>query len=193
MLLFPILQRGIPEGKSPQTTPVRGLLKVILTYFTVQTCYQSFPKHQWPVLVHFKGQNCPIFSHFLTQNRARRAPNPSVKGYFGIFFTVQICFKETLTFTDPEFSFFCYNLALRILHFSRLFSLNSATRQHFFQISSPFDYKNSPQKIGSIVVCRRVKTDTQTHPCFKIKIQSHICTLIQSCFIWALTLANFSL
>jgi hypothetical protein len=75
-----------------------------------------------------------------------------------------LTFKESLIFV-------CYKLATRILHFSGLFSINFATTgQHFFKISlsilnsqilSLFDYKNSPQEIRSIVVCRRDKTDTQ--------------------------------
>jgi hypothetical protein len=35
MLLFPILQRGIPEGKSPQSTPNIGLLKGKIIQFSV--------------------------------------------------------------------------------------------------------------------------------------------------------------
>jgi hypothetical protein len=55
-----------------------------------------------------------------------------------------------------------------ILHFLRLFSL----RIHKFK--SFFDYKNSPQQIPSIVVCRRVNRHTKHIQCsqFAFKIQS---------------------
>jgi hypothetical protein len=54
MLLVSILQRGIPEGKSPQTTPVKGQNRPVFKgqnrpVFKGQNC---------PV---FKGQNCPVF------------------------------------------------------------------------------------------------------------------------------------
>ena len=59
MLLFPILQRGIPEGKSPQSTPVRGFLKGKIDQFLVSfdskivrsapnPCYKI-----WHMLQHF--------------------------------------------------------------------------------------------------------------------------------------------
>jgi hypothetical protein len=105
-----------------------------------------------------------------------------------------------LTFTNPEFSCFCYNLALKILLFLRLFSLIFATTRQHFQISSLFDYKNSPQQIAiswqkqkSIVVCRRVNRHTKHIQCsqfsskaqldstFVLKIQStlddHFCRI----------------
>jgi hypothetical protein len=86
-----------------------------------------------------------------------------------------LTFKESLIF-------FCYNLALRILHFSGLFGISFATTEQFTQISKhlratnslfkpqfchkfkSFDYKNSPQKIHSIVVCLGLEQTHKTHP-----------------------------
>ncbi len=123
------------------------------------------------------------FRSYLTQKIVRFALNHGNSVEFlkviSTYFTVQICFKMVLTLQRILNILFCYILAFKRLHFSRLFSLNFATRR---QISSPFYFRIRFPAITqffmqkSIVVCRRVKTDTQTHPCFKIRIRSHSCT-----------------
>jgi hypothetical protein len=77
-----------------------------------------------------------------------------------------------------EFSSFCYNLALEVLLFLGLFGIKFATTKQFI-LNSPQIQRILPQILvllttnkvpssfvqffmqNSIVVCRRVKTDTQ--------------------------------
>ncbi len=84
---------------------------------------------------------------------------------FDLFYSQNLfLFQIVLTFTNPEFSCFCYILALGIQHFLRLFGIKFATTKQFTsnsQIWVLFDYRSSPQRIRSNVVCYSYKTDTQ--------------------------------
>ena len=66
--------RGIQGGKRPQSTPVRGLLKG-----RNRSIFQSI-----------RAQIRPILNdHFNDESRISQ-----FKGYFGLNFTVEICFKR---------------------------------------------------------------------------------------------------
>jgi hypothetical protein len=136
---------------------------------------------------------------FGLKNGALRAPNPSerpfglfyspnlfLRAIFDLFHSPNLFQKIILTFKNPEFSFFCYNLAFKILHFLRLFSLNFATTEQFTSNSKHFATNLSPFWLQKIVPSKLFQslsveglTDTQNTSktgLIQVEIQSHICT-----------------
>ena len=111
------------------------------------------------------------------------------KGHFDLFYNANL-FQKTLTLqTSRFFMFCCYILALKILHFLRLFSINFATTGHLFQIQihkfkSFLLQKKVPSNFCTILFkiqsssVHSYKTDTQTHPMFTISVKNLIVVYI---------------
>ncbi len=124
MLLFPILQRGIQGGKSPQSTPVRGLLKVKIDQ----------------LLVSFDSKRCATSAKSTGYSQEFEFYNSvHIKAYFDLFYSPNLFQKKILTLQRSQFFTFQS-------HKSSLFDYKNRPQQ-FTQNCIQFFMQNS------IVVC----------------------------------------